>query len=87
MNYKEARDEIISYVERQRDSFGSQLKAMEVDNYEQVSYWGGAECEECYQEPMEMYSFFKGQKGKGNGKGVLQWKHWEGPLRWHPSPT
>ena len=34
MNYKEARDEIISHVERKRDSFGSQLKAMEVDNYE-----------------------------------------------------
>ena len=24
-------------------------------------------------------------KGKGKGKGVLAWKQWEGPLRWHPA--
>ena len=31
MTYKEVRDEIMSYVERKRDTSGSQLKAMEVD--------------------------------------------------------
>ena len=62
MTYKEVRDEIISYVERKRDSFGNQLKAMEVDNYEQVGHWGGGECEECYQEPMEMYSFYRSEE-------------------------
>ena len=23
-------------------------------------------------------------KGKGKAEGVLGWKQWEGPLRWHP---
>ena len=26
-------------------------------------------------------------KGKAKGKGVLAWKQWEGPLRWHPQPA
>jgi hypothetical protein len=34
MKYKEVRDEIMSYVERKRDLFGNQLKAMDVDSYE-----------------------------------------------------
>ncbi len=71
MAYKEVRDEIISYVERKRDSFGNQLKAMEVDNHEQAGCWGGGggvESEECFQEPTEVYGFFKGQRGKGKGK-------------------
>ena len=44
MKYKEVRDEIMSYVERKRDLFGNQLKAMEVDNYEDewdTTWWGG----------------------------------------------
>ena len=46
MKYKEARDEIMSFVERKRDLFGTQLKAMEVDNYEEMGeqvWWGGSE--------------------------------------------
>ena len=46
--YKEVREEVMSYVERKREQFGSQLKAMEVDNYEEewmngneFSWWGG----------------------------------------------
>ncbi len=72
MTYKEVTDEMISYVERKRDSFGMQLKAMEVDSHQQVGYWGGGgygeEREECGQDHGEMYSFQKGQKGKGKGK-------------------
>ena len=35
MSYKEVRDEIMAYVERKRDLFGSHVKAMEVDRFEQ----------------------------------------------------
>ena len=79
MKYKEVRDEIMSYVERKRDLFGNQLKAMEVDNYEDewdTTWWGGkgpcghehwdsANPEEIYQ----MNYWSKGYKGKGNTKG------------------
>ena len=34
MSYKEVREEIMSFVERKRDAFGVQMKAMEVDNRE-----------------------------------------------------
>ena len=34
MKHKEVREEIMSFVERKRDLFGTQLKAMEVDNHE-----------------------------------------------------
>ena len=43
MKYKEVREEIMSFVERKRDLFGTQLKAMEVDNYEEMGdqvWWG-----------------------------------------------
>jgi hypothetical protein len=79
MTYKEVRDEIISYVERKRDSFGNQLKAMEVDNYEQMGYWGGGDGADEYgyqehEDHGEMYSFQKGYKGKGKGKnGYNSW--------------
>ena len=87
MSYKEVRDEIISYVERKRGAFEVQLKAMEVDNYEQVGYWGGGEGgnwdEYGYQESEdhgEMNSFQKGYKGKGKGKNGSSWwgrgNHW-----------
>ena len=36
MKYREVREEIMSFVERKRDLFGTQLKAMEVDNYEEM---------------------------------------------------
>lgn len=36
-DYKEARDEVMAYVERKREQFGNQLQEMEVDNYER---WG-----------------------------------------------
>lgn len=49
MSYKEVREEIMAYVERKRDLFGSQLKAMECDNHEEqkpddkpYNWWGGA---------------------------------------------
>lgn len=79
MTYKEVRDEIISYVERKRDSFGNQLKAMEVDSYEQMGYWGGGDGADEYgdqehEDHGEMYSFQKGYKGKGKGKnGYNSW--------------
>ena len=41
MKYKEVRDEIASYVERKRDTFSNQVKAMEVDNAENWYWWGG----------------------------------------------
>ena len=43
MLYKEVRDDIMSYVERKRDLFGGQLKAMEIDNNEEwdPAWWGG----------------------------------------------
>ena len=70
MKYKEVRDEIMSYVERKRDMFGVQLKAMEVDNHEEseATWWGGRE---DYEEEMywdqESYSEVAqlGYKGKG----------------------
>ena len=76
MKYKEVRDEIMSYVERKRDLFGSQLKAMEVDNYEETSptWWGGQDPwndEAQYNDELYYFqpSYNKG-KGKGNyGKG------------------
>ena len=80
MKYKEVRDEIMSYVERKRDLFGNQLKAMEVDNYEDESdtfWWGGkgmGEYEHWSQRsPEELYQmgyWSKGGKGSGaKGKG------------------
>ena len=36
MKYKEVLEEIMSFVERKRDLFGTQLKAIEVDNYEEM---------------------------------------------------
>ena len=41
MLYKQLRDDIMNYVERKRDNFGNQLKAMEVDSHEKMDYWGG----------------------------------------------
>ena len=46
MTYKEVRDEISNYVERKRDSFSTNLKAMEVDSAERwdttnYAWWGG----------------------------------------------
>lgn len=49
-DYKEVRDEVYSYIERKRELFGNQLKAMEVDNAElkakereneNMNNWGG----------------------------------------------
>ena len=34
MSYLEVREEILNYVERKRDNYNSQVKAMEVDNFE-----------------------------------------------------
>ena len=75
LTYQEVREEILSYVERKRETFGVQLKAMEIDNYERTGYWGEVEdgqwdengCHEC-EDHGEMYSFQKGYKGKGKGK-------------------
>ena len=52
MCYKEVRDEIMAYVERKRDLFGSQVKARDVDRFEHdewekyaaekdITWWGG----------------------------------------------
>ena len=52
MSYKEVWDEIMAYVERKRDLFGSQVKAMDVDKFEHdewekyaaendITWWGG----------------------------------------------
>ena len=60
---------------------------------------GPRKCYECNEEghiaaecPIRKARVAKGgperlPKGKGKGKGVLQWKQWEGPLRWHPAPA
>ena len=77
MTYKEVRDEIISYVERKRDSFGNQFKAMEVDSYEQMGYWGGGDGADEYgyqehEDHCEMYSFQKGYMGQGQREERVQ---------------
>ena len=43
MDYKKVREEIMSFVERKRDTFSNQLKAMDMDNYEETdgTWWGG----------------------------------------------
>lgn len=83
MKYQEVRDEIVFYVERKRDLFGSQLKAMEVDSHETVNetWWGGGWPEEEYYEEdhhhdhsqysvQELsYMYNKGYKGKGSKGG------------------
>jgi hypothetical protein len=61
MTYKEVRDEIMSYVERKRDTFGSQLKAMEVDNYEKG--WYGSGEEEWWPE-----------EGAGENEEYMKWE-------------
>ena len=60
---------------------------------------GLRKCYECNEEghiaaecPVRKARVAKGgpermPKGKGKGKGTLQWKQWEGPLRWHPAPA
>ena len=47
-SYREVREEIMSYVERKRESFSNGIKAMEVDNAESahnldVTWWGGGD--------------------------------------------
>ena len=85
MKYKEVRDEIMSYVERKRDLFGTQLKAMEVDNDEESDavWWGGNDgwAHEQYwdqENNSEVYQV-QGYWGKGprmeygaKGKGNLK---------------
>ncbi len=62
MSHKEVRGEIVSYVERKCDSFGTQIKAMEVDSHEHVGRWGGGECGEERRE--EHYH----EVGEGKGR-------------------
>lgn len=82
MTYKDVRDEIQSYVERKRDQFGTQLKAMEVDNHEEwdMTWWGGkddwygATNEQDWEQgdDNEVYQMQYWGKGKGpsyGGKG------------------
>ena len=83
MKYKEVRDEIMSYVERKRDLFGTQLKAMEVDNYEEAPeqvWWGGSGGwsmddtrhweENCGGDVCPMNSYWgKGQRQENGFKG------------------
>ena len=79
MKYKEVRDEIMSYVERKRETFGNQLKAMEVDSHEKQAYWGGGDwpTEDYYGDMSEHYkdegtmemNNFHNYKGGGKGKG------------------
>ena len=71
MLYKQVRDEIMSYVERKRDNFGNQMKAMEVDSHEKIDYWGGGsdgDGGEGGGGDGELYNFYKGYNGKGKGR-------------------
>ena len=74
MSYKQARGEIISYAERRRSAFSSDLKAMDVDECceTEATFWGG---KDPYQDSWEysdgeLYSM-NGHKGnfKGGQKG------------------
>ena len=98
MKYKEVRDEIMSYVERKRDLFGTQLKAMEVGNYEkapQQVWWGGSGGwsmgdtghweENCGGDVCPMNSYWgKGQRQENGFKGKRERKRRErmGEERW-----
>ena len=96
MKYREIRDEITGYVERKRDQFGSQLKAMEVDSHEEVwrpecetTWWGGHggwnqdeqnSWEECAGGDICPFQTYYG-KGKGKGKGG-KGGEWQGKSGW-----
>ena len=77
MTYKQVRDEIISYVERKRNAFSNDLKAMDVDEVEDDHvWWGGMEHDHeqwdqhCSEEQLYSMGWNKGV-GKGGYKG---WK-------------
>ena len=86
MTHKEVRDEIMSYVERKRDLFGGQLKAMEIDNNEEwdPAWWGGKEdwngqpeqnWEQTYDNEiygMQHWGKGPGQSSAGKGKGYTK---------------
>ena len=78
MSYSKVRTEIPNYVERKRDAFGSQLKAMEVDAVNAAT-WSCPPCTpaqgywsppmmESERERLEEINIFT-SKGKGGGKG------------------
>ena len=76
MSYKEVRDKIMNYVERKSENFANQVRAMEVDNHEEWTWWGGTGEKEYNDntandaQHQDMYYFAKGKgKGKGSGKG------------------
>ena len=76
MKDTEVNTEILNYIERKRASNDSQVKAMEVDNCEQVKEYEDNSWEEWY-DPSEYpsnqdelnYMGKGGYKGKGKGKG------------------
>ena len=76
MKYNEVRDEITSFCGKEKDFFGTQLKAMEVDNYEEMGeqvWWGGSE--PWYRDGWEVSSGGEVcQMNASWGKGLWQEK-------------
>ena len=80
MSYKEVRDEIMAYVERKRDLFGSQVKAMEVDRFEHdewekyaaekdITWWCGDTVQRIWGDNHDVPGDVNPLHYKGNSKG------------------
>ena len=80
MSCKEVRDEIMAYVERKRDLFGSQVKAMEVDRFEHdewekyaaekdIAWWGGDTVQQSWGDNHDVPGDVNPLHFKGNSKG------------------
>ena len=80
MSYKEVRDEIMAYVERKRDLFGSQVKAMEVDKFEQdewetyaaekdITWWSGDTVQRSWSDNHDVPGDVNPLHYKGSSKG------------------
>ena len=80
MSYKQVRDEIMAYVERKRDLFGSQVKAMEVDRFEQdewetyaaekdITWWGGDTVQRSWSDNHDVPGDVNPLHYKGSSKG------------------
>ena len=75
MTYKEVREEIMSYVERKRNAFSNDLKAMDVDevdhNQGDPMWWGGIDdrSENWEYQGDELYNLGGWNKGYGKKGG------------------
>ena len=80
VSHKEVWNEIMAYVERKRDLFGSQVKAIDVDRFEHnewekyaadkdISWWSGESVQRSWGDNHDMPGDVNLLHCKGNSKG------------------